>query len=80
MNITDESLEMAEKFGKLDYFILFTTFLSSLGIGIYFGLFDKHLTTARDYLFGGHKMKVIPIAISLLARCVFTIRKFCDKN
>lgn len=69
MNINDESLEMPEKFGKLDYFILFTTFLTSLGIGIYFGLFDKHLTTAKDYLFGGHKMKVIPIAVSLLARC-----------
>lgn len=71
MNINDESLEMPEKFGTLDYFILFTTFLTSLGIGIYFGLFDKHLTTAKDYLFGGHKMKVIPVAVSLLARCGF---------
>lgn len=71
MNINDKSLEMPEKFGTLDYFILFTTFLTSLGIGIYFVLFDKHLTTAKDYLFGGHKMKVIPIAVSLLARCAF---------
>ncbi|CAH0547672.1 unnamed protein product [Brassicogethes aeneus] len=54
-------------FSWYDY-ILFTAmlFLSSL-IGIYFGCFGSKQKTAQDYLMGGKQMKVIPIAISLIA-------------
>lgn len=68
MNISDAATEKSQKFIEMDYFVLITTFMSSLAIGIYFGWFDKHIETLRDYLFGDHKMKVVPIAISLVAR------------
>lgn len=68
MNIGDAATENSQKFIEMDYFVLITTFMSSLAIGIYFALFDKHIESLKDYLFGGHKMKVLPIAISLVAR------------
>nr|CAI5820560.1 unnamed protein product [Callosobruchus analis] len=39
----------------------------SMGIGLYVGCFGKKQNTAKDYLMGGNKMKVVPIAISLVA-------------
>lgn len=39
----------------------------SAAIGIYFGFFKKQNTT-KDYLHGGKKMKVFPVAMSLAAR------------
>lgn len=66
MNATVEGIEEAY-FTFIDYSV-FTGILSmSLAIGIYFGFFSKELKTAEDYLVGGHKMRTIPIAISLVS-------------
>ncbi|XP_018576921.1 sodium-coupled monocarboxylate transporter 1 [Anoplophora glabripennis] len=47
---------------------LFSTMLAISGlIGIYFGCCGKKQNTTKEYLMGGKKMKVIPIAISLVA-------------
>ena len=61
-------VEGAAYFSALDYSVFIVLLLCSLAIGIYFGFFSKELQTAEDYLIGGHKMKVFPIAISLMAR------------
>ncbi|KAJ8967444.1 hypothetical protein NQ317_015255 [Molorchus minor] len=54
-------------FSWYDY-ILFTTMLSISGvIGIYFGCCGKKQDTTKEYLLGGKNMKVVPIAISLVA-------------
>ncbi|RZC35326.1 SSF domain containing protein, partial [Asbolus verrucosus] len=54
-------------FSWYDY-ILFTVMLSfSALIGIYFGCFGSKQSTTNEYLMGGKTMKVLPIAVSLVA-------------
>lgn len=55
-------------FSWYDY-ILFTMMLAlSAGIGIYFGCFGTKQSTADEYLLGNKRMKVFPVAVSLVAR------------
>lgn len=67
MNASENVSEVAY-FTGIDYGVLVVILSFSLAIGIYFGFFSDNLKTAEDYLVGGHKMKIIPIAISLVAR------------
>lgn len=57
-------------FTVIDYALLITILSLSIGVGIFFAFFSEKLKTTDDYLVGGHKMKPLPIAISLVARCV----------
>lgn len=50
----------------LDLIIVLITLAISTAIGIYFGFFDKS-ETSEEYMLGNRQMKVIPIAISLIA-------------
>ncbi|CAH1999310.1 unnamed protein product [Acanthoscelides obtectus] len=54
-------------FSWYDYAFFGVMLCISMGIGIYVGCFGKKQTTAKDYLMGGNKMKVVPIVISLVA-------------
>ena len=65
-----ETIEGAAYFTALDYSVFIALLSCSMAIGIYFGFFSKRLQTAEDYLVGGHKMKVIPIAVSLMSRYI----------
>lgn len=65
---TSEAISKVAYFTTIDYGVLITILSFSLAIGIYFGFFSDNLKTAEDYLVGGHKMKSLPIAISLVAR------------
>lgn len=56
-----------KKFGAVDYGIVLLTLGLSASIGIYFGFFKKKNNSTDEYLLGGRKMKVFPIAISLVA-------------
>lgn len=67
MNISDSIIEVAY-FSGIDYSVFILILCLSLAIGIYFGFFSDELKTAEDYLVGGHKMRVIPIAMSMVAR------------
>ncbi|RZC33422.1 sodium-coupled monocarboxylate transporter 2-like [Asbolus verrucosus] len=59
--------EITVSFSWYDY-IIFTMMLTiSVLIGIYFGCFGTKQSTASEYLMGGKKMKVFPIAMSLVA-------------
>lgn len=61
------------RFGIIDY-VVFTLMLSTSAlIGIYFGFFSKAKNTTEEYLRGGKKMQILPIAISLVARYVVAI-------
>lgn len=50
----------------LDYTIVFLSLGTSIAIGVYYGFFNKS-KTSEDYMFGNRQMKVLPIAISLVA-------------
>lgn len=63
-----EMIQGEAYFAAIDYTLFIIILSCSLAIGVYFGFFSKELKTAEDYLIGGHKMRVIPIAISLMAR------------
>lgn len=56
-------------FSTEDYSVFVVMLSISAGIGIYFGFFEgKKNQTTEDYLLGGRKMKIFPIAVSLIAR------------
>lgn len=55
-------------FSLVDYSLFGILLAVSASIGLYFGCFGDHDQTTEEYLLGGHKMKTIPIAISLVAR------------
>jgi sodium-coupled monocarboxylate transporter 8/12 len=54
-------------FSWYDYILFSVMLVFSALIGIYFGCFGSKQSTANEYLMGGKTMKVIPIAISLVA-------------
>lgn len=67
--VAPEEFVPAWKLGLSWYdYILFSLMLFiSAVIGIYFGFFAKKQSTSKEYLMGGKEMKVLPIAISLVA-------------
>ncbi|XP_052271599.1 sodium-coupled monocarboxylate transporter 1-like [Dreissena polymorpha] len=52
-------------FHVLDYVAMGLFFLVCTGIGVYYGCYKKQKTT-EEYLLGGRRMHLIPVAISLL--------------
>lgn len=55
-------------FSWLDYSIFVAMLAISVAIGIYFGCFGSKQASAGEYLMGGKKMHIFPIAMSLIAR------------
>lgn len=70
MNVSDTLVADVAYFTAIDYALFIIILSFSIGIGVYFAFFTQKLKTTEDYLVGGHKMKPLPIAISLVARCV----------
>lgn len=71
MNVSDFlNAESLSRFSLIDYSVFGTLLLMSLAIGLYFGFFSGDEDTTEEYLMGGHKMKTIPIAISMVARYI----------
>ncbi|XP_054091956.1 sodium-coupled monocarboxylate transporter 1 [Zeugodacus cucurbitae] len=54
-------------FGSVDYVVFVLMLAASAAVGIFFGFFSKSKNTTDEYLMGGKRMKIIPIAISLVA-------------
>lgn len=77
MNV-DEVRTSLQYFGWADYLVFILMLISCAVIGIYFALQmrrnsqkNQDLTnkdTEDDYLVGGRKMKIFPIAMSLISR------------
>ncbi|KAK9708911.1 Sodium:solute symporter family [Popillia japonica] len=57
------------EFSWYDYSLFSIMLLGSILIGIYFGCI-KPQVTATDYLMGGKKMKVLPVALSMIASAI----------
>lgn len=65
-----DTVENSRFFSFVDYSVFGILLAFSLAIGLYFGFFTNDKQTTEEYLLGGHKMKTIPIAISLVARYI----------
>ncbi|ALC46370.1 CG6723 [Drosophila busckii] len=61
-----EILRQLQRFSTADYAAFVAMFLLCICIGIYFGFMNKSVNEA-DYMLGGRKMLVVPIAFSLVA-------------
>lgn len=56
-------------FGWVDHSVFSLMLLLSMLVGVYFGLCARAKNTAKvDYLLGGKKMGIAPVAVSLIAR------------
>lgn len=76
-NVEDLSKSL-QRFNWPDYLVFVLMLVSCIFIGIFFGYKDhlKHKnrkgarrdSEALDYLVGGRKMKIFPVAVSLVAR------------
>jgi len=53
-----------------DYCVVVVTLVASIGIGVYYGFFDKKNKTNEEYLMAGRTMSLFPVAMSLLGRFV----------
>ena len=56
---------VVKTFSYWDYVLFAITLVISAGIGVFFAIRDRNKHTAKDFLLGGRKMKVIPVALSL---------------
>lgn len=66
MHNIDQILSELQRFSWADYIAFVAMFLLCIFIGIYFG-FMKKSVSEDDYMLGGRKMLVLPIACSLVA-------------
>ncbi|KAL5018112.1 hypothetical protein ScPMuIL_003834 [Solemya velum] len=60
-------------FHAADYGVFAATLLASAGIGLYYAIKDRHNNTADEFLLGGRRMHVIPVALSLLSSFISAI-------
>lgn len=56
------------QFKWYDYAFVTIMLAVSGSLGIFFGCCGKKQSTAKEYLLGGKQLKVIPVALSLMAR------------
>ncbi|XP_071086138.1 sodium-coupled monocarboxylate transporter 1-like [Haliotis cracherodii] len=54
------------QFHLADYVVFSLTIVVSLGIGVYYAVKGRRKASASEYLVGGRKMKIIPVALSLM--------------
>lgn len=63
-----------QRFSWSDYIVFVLMLLVCIVIGIYFGFFEPKNASSNandaedDYLVGGRKMPIVPVALSLVAR------------
>lgn len=83
MQSIDDVKISLQKFGWPDYLVFVFMLLSCAMIGVYFGFIQKKpkkgTEDESDYLVGGRKMKVFPVAMSLIARYYQTITFSIEK-
>ncbi|XP_066905537.1 uncharacterized protein [Halyomorpha halys] len=61
----------SKKFSWIEHTVFFTMIIASLAIGVYYGCKPKKKEqTVDDYMLGGRKMPIIPVAMSLVVSFV----------
>ena len=60
-------------FGTVDYVLFVLTLLVSAAIGVFYAIRDRHRNTPAEFLLGGQKMRVVPVAMSLMVTFVSSL-------
>ncbi|KAG8202012.1 hypothetical protein JTE90_010383 [Oedothorax gibbosus] len=74
-NITNTTMEpdTNRRFDSADYAVCGLMLSVSAGIGVYYAVKGAKNNTTKEFLFGGKTMKVIPVAMSVLATFISAI-------
>lgn len=64
---TMEEMELNRRFDLWDYIVCVAMLAVSAGIGVFYAFTGTKQSTTKEFLFGGKTMKVIPVAMSVLA-------------
>lgn len=79
INVKDLNKSL-QHFDWIDYVVFIFMLISCAVVGVYFGFIDKNQKrkhspsvsngseVAQEYLMGGRKMTIVPVAMSLVAR------------
>lgn len=71
MHVSEIIESLQSSFGWLDYVIFLGMLLGCSGVGVYYALKDlgakATINFEENYLVGGRKMKIFPVAMSLIA-------------
>lgn len=71
MHVSEVIESLRSSFGWLDYIIFLGMLLGCSGVGVFFALKDSGVKSKTDfeeyYLVGGRKMKIFPVAMSLIS-------------
>lgn len=67
-DISDVLALQLQQFSWSDYTCFVAMLMICIVIGIYFGFVEKKQNTEDEYLVGGRKMPIVPVAFSLVAR------------
>ncbi|XP_067670312.1 sodium-coupled monocarboxylate transporter 1-like [Haliotis asinina] len=59
-------VDPSHQFHIADYLVFSFTIAISVGIGVYYAVKGRRKASASEYLVGGRKMKIIPVALSLM--------------
>ncbi|XP_055929194.1 sodium-coupled monocarboxylate transporter 2-like isoform X1 [Argiope bruennichi] len=65
--------EMNKRFDTADYAVCVAMLSVSAGIGVFYAITGSKHNTTKEFLFGGKNMKIIPVALSVLATFVSAI-------
>lgn len=61
-------------FGRTDMIVFILLLMLSLGVGVYYAWCGRTSDTTDEYLLAERKLKVVPAAVSILARLSHLIR------
>lgn len=64
----NDTISSVIHFTRVDFAIILALLFVSLAIGVFIAFFQNANEKSDDFLFGGFKMKCLPVALSLLAR------------
>ncbi|CAL1274534.1 unnamed protein product [Larinioides sclopetarius] len=65
--------ETNQRFETADYAVCIAMLSVSAGIGVFYAITGSKQSTTKEFLFGGKNMKIIPVAMSVLATFISAI-------
>jgi len=60
--------DYSELFKWPEYLVFASVLVASMGIGVFYGFFNKKNATNEEFLMAGRQMSVFPVTLSLICR------------